>query len=130
MLGPAEIVHAEPLGAVLRKWIVEWLAERPTSQLEREVDLTDAYSSGKQKQVGILLLGPIQFLSMKTGIHIRRVSGICNGEFERVPLAQADALLTAIGKNELLATGEVPIYKNPKWSNERWFEYMRERGCI
>jgi hypothetical protein len=119
-VGEAEVVRAEPLATILREWIVEWLSERPTHHrgMGRE-----SYGADND------FMGPIQWLSEKTEIHTRRVSGIANGEFETVPLSQADLLLTAIGEGYLLATGEITIIPNPQWSMEKWQAYMEGRGC-
>jgi hypothetical protein len=46
-----------------------------------------------------------------------------------VTLSVAEALLMAIGKHYLLANGAIPVIPNPRWSQERWIEYMDERGC-
>lgn len=115
--GPAEIVLAEPLGSILRRWTIEYLADRP-----RYPD-----ADGNLNE----FMGPQTLLAEKTGLTLRRVAGICNGEYPRVPLHQADALLTAIHHNgELAPGGRVTIHPNPNWSLERWFKYMEERGCL
>jgi hypothetical protein len=128
--GEAEIVDPEPLGSVLRAWIVKWLAERPIlSQSDIDEDQTGSYHSERRKVVGMHFMGPLEWLAEKTEINIRRVSGICNGEFERVGLSQADALLTAIGEPYLLGN-EIPVRANPTWSMESWLAYMASRGCV
>lgn len=128
--GEPEIVDAEPLGSVLRAWIVRWLAERPTlTQTDVDEDQSDAAYSNRRKVIGNHFMGPIEWLSQETEINVRRVAGICNGEFERVGLSQADKLLTAIGKFDLLGY-EIPVRANPIWSPEAWYAYMVERGCI
>jgi hypothetical protein len=117
--GEAEVVRAEPLSTVLRGWVTEWIAERPTNH----------QSMGTQPEDGRDFMGPIEFLAEKTEINPRRVSGIVNGEFEHVSLSQADALLTAAGLWDYLSLGEIPIIPNPNWSMEKWQAYMAERGC-
>jgi hypothetical protein len=125
--GEAEIVDAEPLGSFLRAWIVKWHAERPFTT---ESNFNPHLSNGRNlKSISNGFIGPIQWLSQETGIHTRTVSGICNGEFPRVGLSKADALLTATGQNYLLGS-EISVKKNPRWSDETWREYMAERGCI
>lgn len=109
-VGEAEVVTAEPLGAVLRNWIVMFMRERPNG-------------------VDNVLMGPINWLSEKTEINERRISGIANGEFSHVPLSQTDALLTAIGRPDLLGI-EIHVMPNPNWSMEWWLDYMAERGCV
>lgn len=112
--GEAEVVCAEPLGAVLREWIVEHLRERPLM------------GTGGTDE---LFIGPIQWLAQETDLNERRISGISNGEFKHVPLSQADKLLSAIGKPYLLGK-EISVIPNPNWSTERWAEYMASRGCV
>jgi hypothetical protein len=117
--GEAEVVAGYELSAVLRKWVTEWLKDRPLPQ-----------HLGKRATPEETFMGPIDWLSEKTEIHIRRVRGIVNGEFATVPLSDADALLQAIDRPDILAVGEIGVYPNPNWSQERWVEYMRERGCV
>jgi hypothetical protein len=118
--GEAEIVPGYELSPVLRKWVVEWLAERPLDY--RPLGVTRG-----EQDLSNTFMGPIDWLAEKTGIHTRRVSGIVNGEFETVPLSQADALLSAIGRNDLLGY-EINVWPNPNWSLEKWMAYMQEHG--
>jgi len=108
--GEAEVVPAEPLGSILRAWNVRWLQERPKGR------------SGE-------FVGPVNWLAEQTGIHVSRVEQICNGKIPRVPLSQADKLLTAIDENYKLGS-VIRIKPNPNWSFEKWQEYMQERGCF
>lgn len=114
-IGEAEVVNPEPLGEILRRWIVNWLKAHP---------------AGDDNTVGPLQ--KLHFLTVEHGheINIRRISGISNSEFPYVSLSQADTLLTCIDKGYLLATGEIGVLANPHWSMERWIAYMAERGCI
>jgi hypothetical protein len=115
--GPAEVVPGFQLSTVLREWIVRYLDGRGISE---------------SKLVGdeVAMFGPIQYLSHWTGISVRRVSGICNGEFPNVPYQQAEILLMVIDRDYLLANGEIQVVPNPNWSLEKWMDYMRERGCV
>lgn len=118
--GESEVVMGDELSKMMKEWIMRWLADRPRNITEM----------GKGSFKGsVEFMGPIDWLGEKTGIHLRRVSGLCNGEFPMVPLTQADALLTAIGRPEALYNGEVRVIPNPGWTNERWIEYMRENGA-
>jgi len=112
--GEPEVVSAEPLGSILRAWVVSWLNERPR-------DVGQKWSNE--------FVGPINWLADQTGIHISRVEQICNGKIPQVPLTQADKLLTAIGKNYIFGS-EIHVRRNPNWSFEKWQEYMQERGCF
>jgi hypothetical protein len=112
-MGEAEVVLGEQLSNVIRQWVKEWLVDRP------RVD-----------QINGRVMGPMDYLKEQTGIHIRRVQGIANGEFKLVSVTQADSILTVIGKQYMLSNGEIRVIPNPNWSLDRWTDYMRERGCI
>jgi hypothetical protein len=114
--GEPEVVAAEPLGSILRAWVVEWLKDRPRN--------TRGFGRGEQEFVG-----PINYLSEQTGINVRQVQTIVNGEMLNVPLTKADKLLIAID-HTLGMHPEILVYANPNWSPEKWLEYMAERGCV
>jgi hypothetical protein len=117
--GEPEVVPGYQLAPVLQHWCAQWLRERP-------VGAFNAHSWG----TGNDFVGPVQWLAQETGLNTRRVSGICNGEFPQVPLSQADRLLAAIGRIDLLATGEIQVVPNLNWTMEKWVAYMQERGCV
>jgi len=119
--GEAEVVDSEPLGSILREFAEKWHKERPTG-LDQG---TNQLGSGDIPY----FMGGMMWLAEQTGIHRRRVGGIANGEFERVPLTQADALLSAIGSLALI-DGTIVPKPNPQWSMEAYIAYMKERGCI
>lgn len=120
--GEAEVVLGSELSAVLRKFVVEWLADRP-----------NVFGGGvlnvDEKELGDFYMGPINYLAEKTEIHVTRVGKIVNGEFDTIGLSQADALLTAANLSHKLGTDELHVIPNPGWSPERWVEYMQSRGC-
>lgn len=122
-----EVVAAEPLGQILRDFCRDWMIERPMGWGD--------------DQMGGGFMGPVDFLFQKVNefhekvmgepkMSIKLISSICNSHKEYVYLSQADALLTAIGKAEMLYTGEIKIIANPQWSLEAYMGYMKERGCI
>ena len=74
--------------------------------------------------------GPMDWLKEMTGLNVRRCHGLVNGEFPTVSLTQAELVLMAIGREYLLANGELHVIPNPNWSLEKWTTYMEERGCI
>jgi hypothetical protein len=119
--GEAEVVRAEPLGEIIRRWCANWLAERPRWTSSSKADTKASY--------GAEFMGPIDWLAEKTEIHFRRVYGIASSEFKHVPLTQADKILTAMGYMDMLGK-EIPVIPNPNWSMERWMEYMESRGCV
>lgn len=117
--GEAEVVPGFQLSAALRKWIVEYLDGRHIFDNQ----------AGHRKDNQLKFYGPLQYLSEQTEINERRISGLCNGEYPFVPLSQADKLLQAIERPDMLGI-EIQVVPNPNWSPERWIEHMRERGCI
>jgi hypothetical protein len=99
--GEAEVVPGYELSMVLRRWVVQrMLLEQSTHE----------------------------WLAERTGIHVRRISGLINGEYTLVPLSQADLVLRAIERADLYRT-DIHVIPNPNWTQERWHEYMTERGC-
>lgn len=119
-VGEAEVVSGEELSSVMRKWVVRFLADRPLDS-----HAIGENSWGEQAE----FIGPMQMLTEHTEINIRRVRGICNGEFKYVPLTQAEALLIAIGEEYKLSNGEIRVIPNPMWTPEQWVDYMQSRGC-
>lgn len=118
--GEAEVVPGEQLGEIVRGWVVKWIRLHDLD--ENGGDLLGRSSRDRK-------MGPFQWLNDQTGISLRRLSGIANGEFRFVSLAQADLILTAIGDTEPLRNGEIAITANPNWNMERWQKYMEDRGC-
>lgn len=104
------VVESEPFGSVLRGFCKAWLNERP---LDMPVVMT-----------------PYDFMNEKTGISVRQIARYCNSERPWISLSHADALLVAIGRQELLMTDEIKVIANPTWSLEAYVAYMKERGCV
>ena len=123
-VGEAEIVPGYQLSEILRRWVVEWLADRPRNHTPMGVGVHEI-------EEGDVFMGPVDWLAEKTEINVRRVQGFVNGDYATVGLSQADAVLTAIGHNVdyLNNTGEIMILPNPNWSQEKWIAYMEDRGC-
>ena len=116
-----EIVEAEPLGEILRAWIVRYLAARPAKAM--------AVTTDPDYSTPVAHFGPIQWLSFHTGIHIKRTSEICNSKLEFVTFSEADKLLTAIGEEHHLREGTVEVFPNPHLSREEYERRRAERGC-
>lgn len=132
--GQAEVVTAEPLGSILRKWCKEWVAERPISTYigDRRAGWgarTENAAEYTPFAEAVYVMGPVQWLAEKTEIHIKRVGDICNGKLPHVPLTDADKLLAAIGRPDVIGI-EIQPMRNPNWSLEKYVAYMAERGCI
>lgn len=119
-VGEAEVVPGFQLSAILKRWITAYLADRPLG----------VYASGEQPYGAMPeFMGPIQLLAERSGLNVRRVSGICNGEFDVVSLSQADSILaaTGVGLTYYERTDEITIVPNPTWSLEKWLEW--KQGC-
>jgi hypothetical protein len=116
-----EVVRTVELAPVIRAWVVKYLRE--------QTGTTGKVAYGVAAENDIT--GPWEILSSRTGINVRRLSLIVN-EDESVPyisLTQAEKLLIEIEQQHLLATGEVRVIPNPRWSVLRWVKFMAERGC-
>lgn len=48
---------------------------------------------------------------------------------EYINLEKADRWLTKLGLQHLLSNGTLTVVANPRWNQERWIKWMRERGC-
>lgn len=114
--GEPEVVYSKVISPVLRKWIEHWEVDHPVHIQE----------GGRWTNYHF---GPMVWLEQETKINRRRISAILSGEIQRVPLTQADKLLTAIGKSHMLGR-EILVHKNPVWTLEKYQAYMEERGCF
>jgi hypothetical protein len=122
--GEAQVVFGEQLSNILQRWKANYLLERnPEAERVREYGRRGKFASVRA------VIGPEEWLSQETGIHDRRIRGLIRGEYKFVPLTQADAVLTALDKQDLLKD-ILHVIPNPNWSPEKWAEYMRERGCF
>jgi hypothetical protein len=112
------VVRTIELARVLDNWINEWRSERPL-----QID------GNRWKQPGELYMGAIDTLSQRSGVPTRSIARVRRLETKWTNLHTADALLTAIERNDLLSDGTVNAVPNPRMSQERWIEYLAERGC-
>jgi len=109
--GGPEVIRAEPLGTILRKFCKDWFSVRPTG-------------------VNTILMGPQDWLSTKTEISVRQIARFCNSENQFVSLVHADKIFTALGMQGWTEYDEIEIIPNPMWSLESYVAYMKERGCV
>lgn len=141
VMGKPEVVTAEPLGSILRKFCEDWKRERPTgydaagkSRAYRnspvQVSSYTYISPDEEIEVEPSFFGPEAWISEKTGINVRSIRGIRNGEYPYVPFEKVDAILQALNLTHYLYNGEIEVIRNPKWSVEAWQEYMADRGCV
>lgn len=105
-----QVVEAEPFGWHLREFCRLWVIDRPLDQPGT--------------------MGPQDFMREHTGISLKQIGRYCNSQRPFVALSHADAILRAIGKQELIIEDEIKIIANPTWSLEAYLNYMKERGCV
>lgn len=116
--GEAQVVYGKQLAKILARWRMTYLLER--NPVKERVSGTSNQS---------IVIGPAEWLALETGINVRRIRGMINGEYRTVSLSDADKILQALGKEDLLRD-VLYIIPNPNWSLEKWAEYLEERGCF
>lgn len=120
--GEPEVVSGRALSVVIRRFIVDWLRERPKGHQPVGIAHADLEEADH-------FIGPVQYIAEHSGLSLRQCQRISNGDMEWVGLHTADKVLTAINLDHLLQTGELSVVKSPRWSAEKWAAYMKERGC-
>lgn len=134
----AEIVEAEPLGSILRKFLDDWEIQYPKSASAGQ---QTASRNASRKANGFLLdetrdsssapyfMGGIQYLAEKSGVNERLIRGIKNNEYDLIPWKDADPLIQAMNLTHYIDL-IIQVKPNPYWSMEKYQAYMAERGCI
>lgn len=131
-----EVVPAKELSYYLKKFCKEWLVERPNSSYIGNPNAgwnlrNDNSAEHTPTADPVWVMGPVQYLAEGSGISIRNVGAMCNGNFAaHIGLGTAEKVLQAAGLLHLISSGEIPVIPNPVWSQERYMEHMAERGCI
>ena len=132
-LRDAEGVMTADLQKELKRWRKEFEANHPRNE-GRSGRVGNTYASwGNYKEIRqftepTVQMGAVDWLHEKSGVPTRQISRILAGESKWTNLKMADALLTAIGSYHKLAY-EIRVVPNPQWTNEKYVEYLRERGC-
>lgn len=108
----------QQLAAELQTWRRVWLAMRPpeTQNMHNKAALYE-------------VMGPVDWLAEQTLLNKRKINEYMNGRQKFVGVTQADKVLTAIGRQDLLHN-TIHVIPNPHWSIDWWIAYMEERGCI
>lgn len=120
--------EAEKVRDQIRMWSRHWLSERDHRvEMYRPLEPEHMENENRFEHP---VLGPMQYLEMKTEINRRRISGIVSGEVDPIPFSQVEKLFIAMDKHYLLDSGEIQVVPNPKWSNENFAEWMNGRACI
>lgn len=119
-----EYVSGDQLGIILRQWIEQYLLERPL-----RIPMGES-QTGDRKIKAEYFVGPISYIVQETGLDPRQIRDLKDGTKEIVTFQMADRILTPLHLGYKFNNGELPVSKNPKWSSEKWFSYMKGRGCI
>jgi hypothetical protein len=117
---PAEVVMAAQVAPLIEEFMEEWKKERPWG---------GKGDYGRHEET-VYFYGPMEYIADQTGLSSRRISEYKSGRINAMPLEIAEAILMAIDKEYLLSRGDIQVVPNPNWSQERYIEYMRERGCV
>ena len=120
--GEPEVVWAEDLGRILRSAMYRYQAMHP------EQHPTQNHQTRRKGQLSFqaFLAHRCKIIDPQhLGINERRVRGLIRGTEQKcVGLWTADLALTALGLNGLLGSDELPVFKNPRWSQESYDRYM------
>lgn len=116
--GEAQVVPGYQLAAELQAWCKAWLSERPLAH------------KAEGQHGGAEFVGPVQWLAAETGLSVRQVSRICNGELVTVGHRQAELLLMATDREYLLGNGAIQVVPNQNWSLEKFINWKEQQGCV
>lgn len=125
---PSQNGQGEPLvviglGSFLKQWVEEWRSSRPPNRkvLHHEQGWSDNTPN---------FMSAYYYLEEQTGIHHDRLRAIASGKIARVSLSQADLIVSALERPDLLRSRGISVIPNPNYTQEQWISRMRERGCI
>jgi hypothetical protein len=94
---------------------------------ENQHHSSDKYWHGGE---GIVVMSPVKWLSHETGIDVRRIEAILRCETRFTILENAELLLIAVGRPDLLSPGGlIEVVPNPMISPEKWQAWYDERTC-
>lgn len=85
-------------------------------------DFIEHIDAERSKKVGHRsdVVTGLRQLQQNSGVNERTIRGYLKDEREFMSFSHADKLLVALGKQDLLSSGEIPVKKNPAWT---WAEY-------
>jgi hypothetical protein len=132
----AEVVLTSDLSRILNRLIDIHLADHELYRGANFAGVDNHGSSGwaemsaRRQKRNKPQAGPIQWLSHETGVLPRSLHRIIHNESQYTRLTMVDQILTGLGLTHLLYDGTLKVIPNPRWSQERWLEYMEERGCV
>ena len=118
-----ERVVTDDLAGVLRRWLQDYEAIRPSkAKIPKWATGTRSFES------------PIEHLTRLTATSQRRIWAIINVQTRTTSLWLADRLLTAIGEEYMLRTGEIRILEDFRANSAfgktdaEWAAFLEERG--
>ena len=132
------MVLTSELSAVVNHWIDEWRADRPLGEHATnhrpthtklgELSWVNDYRN-QTRADPMPTMGAIEWLSEITGMQHRSLWRIIKCETKHTNYVLADKILQAIERTDATHNGEIRVVPNPRWSREKWLNYMEERGC-
>jgi len=109
------VVPARSLAVLVERWIR--IAEAEAEDNPHEWGMNEKY-------------GVIDYLAEQSGLDHRTILRIREGKGKFISLVVAEKLvIKGMGWEHVFHTGELPVVPNPRWSQERWANYMASRGC-
>jgi hypothetical protein len=128
------VIRTEDLARVIREWIRRHELEHPIDQpynLKQDAKFDERGKwSGVEYREEHWHTGGIRYLSEHSGVDDRKIRGILLIEYKTTSLYVADRIISAMEETYKLTNGELEIIPNPRLTQEKWIEHMRERGCI
>ena len=113
------MVPARSLAVLVERWI-------------RIAEAEDGWDKdwNAAREYGFSQYGVIQYLADQSGVDPRVLYRIREGNGKFISLVVAEKLvIKGMGWEHVFHTGELPVVPNPRWSQERWANYMASRGC-
>jgi len=111
-------VPTDQLSHYVTIWIDKYRAERPYNHREhgRSCSLENTY------------VGALDYLASQSGLAVRAINRVIYQESKFTSLSLADQILTAMERHDLL-DNEINVVPNPRLTEQRFNEAMREAGC-
>jgi hypothetical protein len=117
--GDAQVIDPEIMKSLLEDFITKWNVERPS-----------AWSGHGERwaRTHDPKMAAADWLAQESGINVRKITGYLHGEYAFVGMTHADLLLKSMGLQHLLASGEIEVKKNPRWSWRQYNHWLRGSG--
>jgi nucleoside-diphosphate-sugar epimerase len=93
------VVATEPLSAMLGAFVSQWSRDRPS---------TRGRFSARRERTDVSPVGAVAWLAAETNLPAGTIENVVSGRVKTTELRIADALVTAIGREDTLSDGEFP----------------------